>query len=75
MLDAFTTSSGKNLETVTVQKTKQKTNLSSIPEYQRNYTFHMDRTKTVGTVQYFTLKYKGKIRLYIGCSKCKCIYA
>lgn len=34
--------------------------MSSIPEYQKNDNFHMDRTKTVGTVQYFTLKYKGK---------------
>lgn len=31
----------------------------STPEYQRNDTFHMDRTKTEGTVQYFTLKYNG----------------
>lgn len=58
-LDAFATSSGMNLETDKHQS-----------QNQRNDHFHMDRTKTVGTMQYFTLKYKGKMRPHIGWSKC-----
>lgn len=40
----------------------------SIPVYQRKQHFQMHRTKTVGNVQYFTLKYQGSIRRYIGWS-------
>lgn len=40
-----------------------------IIEYQR--TGGVDRTKTMGTVQYVPLKYKGMLRLYIGLFKKK----